>query len=92
MGAIMGSKNLKAVAFRGTQSIKIAKPKEFMVKAKELIKMANSSDTLKYRFLGPPVNVMNFNKMGCLPVKNFQTGYWDKAINISGELCMKMGC
>lgn len=85
MGAIMGSKNLKAVAFRGTQSIKIAKPKEFMVKAKELIKMANSSDTLKYRFLGTPVNVMNFNKMGCLPVKNFQTGYWDKAINISGE-------
>ncbi|MHA1297945.1 MAG: aldehyde ferredoxin oxidoreductase family protein [Candidatus Helarchaeota archaeon] len=85
MGAVMGSKNLKAIAVRGTQSIPIAKPKEFMAKAKELIKRANSSDTLKYRLHGTPVNTMNFNKLGVLPTKNYQTGYWEKAYAISGE-------
>ena len=98
MGAVMGSKNLKAVAFRGTKPIKVAKPKEFMTKAKELIKNANGKDTVKYRDLGTPVNVMAFNELGCLPVKNFQTGYWDKAENISGEtmrdkwVVKKTGC
>jgi aldehyde:ferredoxin oxidoreductase len=85
MGAVMGSKNLKALAFRGTKPIKVAKPKEFMAKAKELIKLANGKETLKYRDLGTPVNTLAFNEIGCLPTKNFQTGYWDKADAISGE-------
>jgi aldehyde:ferredoxin oxidoreductase len=85
MGAVMGSKHLKALAFRGTNPIRVAKPKEFMVKAKELVKLANGKDTLKYRDLGTPVNVLAFNELGILPTKNFQTGYWDKADSISGE-------
>jgi aldehyde:ferredoxin oxidoreductase len=89
MGAVMGSKNLKALAFRGTKSIAIAKPKEFMEKAKELIKIANSDKTYKYRDLGTPVNTLAFNKIGCLPTKNFQTGYWDKAEALSGETMAK---
>jgi aldehyde:ferredoxin oxidoreductase len=85
MGAVMGSKNLKAMAFRGTKPIKIAKPKEFMAKAKELIKLANGKETIKYRDLGTPVNTLAFNEIGVLPVKNFQTGWWEKAEAISGE-------
>ena len=85
MGAVMGSKNLKALAFRGTKPIKVAKPTEFMAKAKELIKLANGKETVKYRDLGTPVNTLAFNEVGVLPVKNFQTGYWDKADSISGE-------
>jgi aldehyde:ferredoxin oxidoreductase len=85
MGAVMGSKNLKALAFRGTKPIKVAKPKEFMEKAKELIKLANGKETIKYRDLGTPVNTLAFNEIGVLPTKNFQTGYWDKADSISGE-------
>ncbi|MHA1767724.1 MAG: aldehyde ferredoxin oxidoreductase family protein [Promethearchaeota archaeon] len=98
LGAVMGSKNLKAIAFRGTKSIQIAKPKEFMEKAKELIQLANGKDTIKYRDLGTPINVMNFNEIGVLPVKNFQTGYWEKADEISGEtmrdkwVVKKTGC
>ncbi|MCF2140337.1 MAG: aldehyde ferredoxin oxidoreductase family protein [Candidatus Lokiarchaeota archaeon] len=98
LGAVMGSKNVKAMAFRGTKSIKVAKPKEFMEKAKELIQLANGKDTLKYRDLGTPINVMKFNDLGVLPVKNFQTGYWDKADAISGEtmdekwVVKKTGC
>ncbi len=98
LGAVMGSKNLKALAFRGTKSIQIAQPKEFMVKAKELIQLANGKDTLKYRDIGTPINMMVFNEIGVLPTKNFQTGYWDKADDISGEtmrekwVVKKTGC
>ncbi len=85
MGAVMGSKNICAIAFRGTKPITVAKPKEFMTKAKELIKIANGKETIKYRDIGTPVNVMAFNEIGCLPTKNFQTGFWEKADVISGE-------
>jgi len=90
MGCVMGSKNLKAIAVKGTNSIPIYNPKKFMERAKELIKLANSSDTLKYRLHGTPVNTMNFNKLGVLPTKNFQTGYWDKAYKVSGEEMSKV--
>jgi len=98
LGAVMGSKNLKALAFRGTKSIQIAQPKEFMAKAKELIQLANGKDTIKYRDIGTPINMMVFNEIGVLPTKNFQTGYWDKADDISGEtmrekwVVKKTGC
>ena len=35
MGAVMGSKNLKSVAFRGTKGVKVAKPAEFYKLAKK---------------------------------------------------------
>ncbi|MCP4763599.1 MAG: aldehyde ferredoxin oxidoreductase family protein [archaeon] len=85
MGAVMGSKNLKALAFRGTKPIKVANPDELMPKCKELIKIANSDKTFKYRHFGTPNNTMVFNKIGVLPTKNFQTGYFEQAIDISGE-------
>ena len=85
MGGVMGSKDLKAVAFRGTKPIKVAQPEKFMAKAKELIRLANGKETIKYRDLGTPVNTLAFNEIGVLPTKNFQTGYWDKAESIAGE-------
>ncbi len=85
MGCVMGSKNLKAVAFRGTHQVEVDKPKEFYKKGKELIKTSMGSATLKYRDLGTPINTLNFQKLGVLPTKNFQTGVFDKAMDISGE-------
>ena len=85
MGTVMGSKNVKALAFRGNKSIQIAKPKEFMLKAKEMIEQSNlDAKTGKYRDLGTNVNLMAFNEIGCLPTKNFQTGYFKNAEKISG--------
>ena len=98
LGAVMGSKHLKALAFKGTKPIHVAQPKEFMIRCKELIKMANGKDTVKYRDLGTPINVLAFNELGVLPTKNFQTGYWKDADSISGEtmrekwVVKKTGC
>lgn len=81
MGAVMGSKNLKAVAFRGTKPIAVAKPKEFYQKAKKLIKVANGPATSKYRDLGTPAGLTSYNKLGMMPTYNYREGTWDKITN-----------
>ncbi len=85
MGAVMGSKNIKALAFRGSKEVEIAKKEEFMTKALKLIKVANGPETKKYRDLGTPANVMVFQKLGVLPTNNFQAGRFDGAEAVSGE-------
>ncbi|MHA1684030.1 MAG: aldehyde ferredoxin oxidoreductase family protein [Promethearchaeota archaeon] len=86
MGAVMGSKNLKAVAFRGTHAVEVSKPAEFHELCLDLIKRANGPATLKYRDLGTPINTLNFQKLGCLPTNNFREGTFDRAEDISGEM------
>ncbi len=78
MGAVMGSKNLKAICFRGTKGIKVAKPVEFFELAKKLIKVANGPATAKYRDLGTPAGLTSYNKLGMLPIFNHREGTWDK--------------
>jgi aldehyde:ferredoxin oxidoreductase len=85
MGAVMGSKNLKAIAFRGSKEVPVAKKEEFMKEALKLIKLSNGPATSKYRDLGTPSNTMVFQKLGVLPTRNFSTGVFEGAEAISGE-------
>jgi aldehyde:ferredoxin oxidoreductase len=78
MGAVMGSKNLKAVCFRGTKGIKVAHPAEFYKLAKKLIKVANGPATAKYRDLGTPSGLTSYNKLGMMPTFNHREGTWEK--------------
>ncbi|MFX1259976.1 MAG: aldehyde ferredoxin oxidoreductase family protein [Promethearchaeota archaeon] len=78
MGAVMGSKNLKAIAFRGTKGIKVAQPAEFYKLAKKLIKVANGPATAKYRDLGTPAGLTSYNKLGMMPTFNYREGTWEK--------------
>lgn len=78
MGAVMGSKNLKAIVFRGTKGIKVAQPAEFYKMAKKLIKVANGPATAKYRDLGTPAGITSYNKLGMMPTFNHREGSWDK--------------
>ena len=86
MGAVMGSKNLKALAFRGSHDVPVAGdfPK-VMAKYLDLVKRANGKATIKYRDLGTPINMLVFDKLGCLPTKNFQSGTFKGAEALSGE-------
>ncbi len=78
MGAVMGSKNLKAVCFRGTKGVKVAYPVEFFKLAKKLIKVANGPATAKYRDLGTPAGITSYNKLGMFPIFNHREGTWEK--------------
>ncbi|MFW9995077.1 MAG: aldehyde ferredoxin oxidoreductase family protein [Candidatus Odinarchaeota archaeon] len=86
LGAVMGSKNLKAIAVRGSGSVNMASPDKLLEVCNDINKRSQGSTTAKYRNLGTPENVLVFNELGCLPTRNFQQATFDKAEKISGEL------
>lgn len=87
MGAVMGSKNLKAIAVRGTKPVLIAKPAEFYqvcAKARERLKKDLMAQLLYDQgtwLLSMPANY----EQGWFCWRNFQTGYHPDGRLLSGE-------
>jgi aldehyde:ferredoxin oxidoreductase len=87
MGAVMGSKNLKAVAVRGTKKLKVADEAAYRRLFQEIM-MHLKEDVVSGEVapqLGTTVLLNIVNETGALGTRNFQTGYFDKAEEISGE-------
>jgi aldehyde:ferredoxin oxidoreductase len=82
----MGSKNLKAIAVRGTRDIVVAKPDEFMEYVKEFHERMKGPATQKYRTLGTAENVMVHNSLACMPTNNFNNACFNGAAKVSGEV------
>lgn len=85
LGAVMGSKNLKAIAVRGTRDITVAKPDEFMEMVKEFHERMKGPATQKYRTLGTVENILINNTMYCMPTRNYESARFDDAEKVSGE-------
>ena len=86
MGAVMGSKNLKAIAVRGTRDIVAAKMDEFMEYVKEFHERMKGPATQKYRALGTPENVLVHNSLSCMPTRNYRNSRFEGAEKVSGEV------
>jgi aldehyde:ferredoxin oxidoreductase len=84
-GAVLGSKNLKAIAVRGTQRCEWAEPDALFEYSKALSKRSFGPATAKYRELGTAANLLAFNRLGVLPTRNFQSGTFDAVAVISPE-------
>lgn len=88
IGAVMGSKNLKAIVSTGG-AFRI-KPRD-PVKFKKLVKTStryinqNPLSTVNYRNFGTASNVKPCNKAGLLPVNNFKDGSHENAPRVYGE-------
>ncbi len=84
MGAVMGSKNLKAIAVRGKNRPAIADKEAF----KEISKWGPAnfadSDTASMKKYGTPGVLMGQQKSGGLPTRNWSSGVFDGADAISG--------
>jgi len=77
MGAVMGSKNLKAIAFRGTQAVSIARLEDLEKLKKEFLAIAKEADFTKAnRELGQAMAVVPREENGLLPMKNFLQDRW----------------
>ena len=85
MGAVMGSKNLKAIAVRGTKDVTVAKPEEFKEFVKEFHERMKGPATKKYRTLGTPLNVLVHNSLSCMPTRNYNNSSFEGAEKVSGE-------
>ncbi|MBM4428866.1 MAG: aldehyde ferredoxin oxidoreductase family protein, partial [Chloroflexi bacterium] len=84
-GAALGAKLVKAIAIRGTNSVKVADADNLMEACHKLSEVAQSTKTEKYRVLGTPSNVLNMNRLGVLPTRNYQQGEFEGAEKVSGE-------
>ncbi|MEM2100299.1 MAG: aldehyde ferredoxin oxidoreductase family protein [Thermoproteota archaeon] len=89
LGAVMGSKNLKAVAARGTKDVEVFDVEGLVRFIAELNERCQGSATEKYRVYGTPANILVHNKLGCLPSYNFQRGTFEYAEEVSGEMMLK---
>src|SRR5262249_42497149 len=85
LGAVLGSKLLKAVAVTGSQRVSVADPAAVSRAAKDLSERSFGPATAKYRELGTVANLLTFNRLHALPTRNFQQGSFEEANALSGE-------
>ena len=84
-GAVLGSKNIKAIAVRGTRYCEWADPRQLTELSRDLSKRSFGPATAKYRELGTATNLLTFNRFGTLPTRNFQSGTFEGAPSLSPE-------
>ena len=86
MGAVMGSKNLKAVVVRGTGSVKIARPAEFLkVLKRDYEKLMSSSWQKVFREQGSMSTLRGAAMRYSLSTRNAQSGYFEGWENLTSE-------
>ncbi len=99
LGAVLGSKNLKAISIIGDRDMPVQDFKEYFKVYNEIFKKATDTEIMsKYHDSGTPVNIEPLNLTGGLPTRNLQSGSFEYADNISGtvfserNLVRKMAC
>ncbi|MHA2080937.1 MAG: aldehyde ferredoxin oxidoreductase family protein [Candidatus Thorarchaeota archaeon] len=86
MGAVMGSKNLKALALRGSSVIEFADPLALISEADKMKRNITAHNEYKKRYkMGTTMLMNDLNGIGILPTRHFQEGVCDYVDDISGE-------
>ncbi|MDD9949185.1 MAG: aldehyde ferredoxin oxidoreductase family protein [candidate division Zixibacteria bacterium] len=86
VGAVMGSKNLKAIAVRGNQGVRIARPRDYMSAIWSYHEhLAESPGRQGLTELGTAPTVDLVNTFGGLPTRNFTAGQFEGTEAINGE-------
>lgn len=90
VGAVMGSKNLKAIAVKGNKGVPVAHPEKFLqivhqsesdIQQDPLYEVASTFGTTAITGLA--------QMLGFLPTRNFQASTFEEADNIRGEVLLK---
>jgi aldehyde:ferredoxin oxidoreductase len=84
-GAVLGAKNIKAIAIHGSLRAEWSDPEKLIELSRSLSTKSFGPATAKYRELGTATNLLTFNRLSALPTRNFQTGVFEEAVNISAE-------
>lgn len=87
LGAVMGSKKLKAILVQGSKNVELAHMEklDFMVYEASKWLKANPITSQGLPEFGTPVLVNLFNELGVFPTRNFQASQFPEAGRISGE-------
>jgi aldehyde:ferredoxin oxidoreductase len=85
LGAVMGAKNLKAIAVRAAAKVATADPAAVLAAARDLRERSFGPATAKYRELGTLANLLTFNAISALPTRNFQAATFGGAEELAGQ-------
>lgn len=90
IGAVLGSKNIKAMAVRGTRSIPVFDPKGLLKKGKETFQACREKPGFTGWTPEGTAGITNWcNDVGALPTRNFKTSNCDYADRINGKAILK---
>jgi aldehyde:ferredoxin oxidoreductase len=87
LGAVMGSKKLKAVVASGRAEVEVANPHAFkreVERARQILKGHPLTGDGLGRY-GTAILIHLINKVGALPARNFQSSFFPDAELVSGE-------
>ena len=87
MGAVLGSKKLKAIAVRGTGVVSVSNPEKFAdtaLRARELVK-EDKDRFFRYFYFGTQRGLVWANNAGTNSARNYQTGHVEEAYKVGGE-------
>ena len=87
-GAVIASKNLKAIAVKGTGEIPISEPGKFREVAKDAVPFVRESKATHTKY-GTAQYTAIMSELGCYPTRNFQTGVFDGVETIAAEYMKK---
>lgn len=90
MGAVMGSKNLKAIAVSGSGKIEVADLQKLRDYIRRILPSIMSFPTTQiYSVYGTSGEVGPMYTYGDVPIKNFSLGEWDGVEKLRGEVLAK---
>lgn len=85
LGAVLGSKNLKAVLVKAATKVSVADEAGVLAAARDLRRRSFGPATAKYRELGTLANLLAFNAVSTLPTRNFTAATFDGAHRLAAE-------
>jgi aldehyde:ferredoxin oxidoreductase len=83
LGAILGSKRIKAIAVRGSHRTPLADAAGTLDLARRISARSFGPATAKYRELGTVANLLTFNRFATLPTRNFQVSSFEGVHELS---------
>ncbi len=90
IGAVLGSKNIKAVAVKGTGSIPVLDPQVLLNEGKKAYQAIRQKPGFKGWTPEGTAGITDWlNKVGAIPTKNFSTSSWDQASKINGAAILR---
>lgn len=99
LGAVFGSKQLKAIVISGDSSIPVTNIKDYRKIYDQIFDDVTKSPAMKkYHDVGTAVNVLPLKSMGSIPIKNMTTSQFENSKQLTGEefasnyLARRIGC
>lgn len=87
VGAVMGSKNVKAIAIRGHKSIPVADPTGFKETVSSILNKVKDTPFTKNFFTNGSSGILGiYNEVGMLATRNFQSGVFEKAEDLNAHI------